>query len=238
MKPPAQLALEENEAHVWLAHLPTALATLEPFASVLSSDEQARAEKFHFTEHRERWQTTRAILRLLLARYLETKASEITFDYNPHGKPSLKNPVQPDFHFNTSHSGDYAVFAFTRIGPVGVDIECIRNDMTRHEEIACRYFARGEYERLQSLPESERARAFFEYWTRKEAFVKARGDGLFSGLDQFEVSLTEPRVLSIAGNPAAAARWRMAALPKVSSYTGALALQAPSCVTQFWEWSG
>ena len=237
MEPPAQRVLGDCEAHVWLAHLPSARAGLEPFASVLSSDECARAEKFHFAEHRERWQTTRAILRLLLARYLEANASEITFDYNSHGKPALKDPARPDFHFNTSHSSDYAVFAVTRAGAVGVDIERIRDDLPRHEEIARRYFARGEYEHLQTLPESKRGRAFFECWTRKEAFVKARGDGLFSGLDQFEVSLAAPRLLSIAGDTTAAARWWMAALPAVPGYTGALAVQTPSCVARFWKWS-
>jgi 4'-phosphopantetheinyl transferase len=229
-------ALADGEAHVWLAHLPAARGSIEQFEKVLSSDERARAAKFHFLEHRERWQMTRGILRLLLARYLDANASDIAFDYGPHGKPHLKHPPRSALHFNASHSGDYAAFALTRAGDVGVDIERVHEDMPRSDEIARRYFAPGEQRQLFALPESERARAFFTLWTRKEAFVKARGTGLFSGLDQFEVALNEPRVLSVMGADTGSLNWSMVALPPVADYAGAIVVRASSCATRFFQW--
>jgi 4'-phosphopantetheinyl transferase len=229
-------ALADDEVHVWLAYLPSARVSFHQVETVLSSDERARAEKFHFPEHRERWQMTRGILRVLLARYLGANASEIAFDYGAHGKPQLKHPAPSALHFNASHSGDYAAFAMTRAGAVGVDIEHIREDMPRCDEIARRYFAPGEQEQLFALPESERVRAFFTLWTRKEAFVKARGTGLFSGLDQFEVALDEPRVLSATGGDARSLSWSMAALPAIPDYAGALVVCASPCAPRFWKW--
>ncbi len=227
--------LASHEAHVWLAHLPSARAGLEQLRSALSGDETSRAEKFHFVEHRERWQMTRGILRRLLARYLEAPASEITFTYNEHGKPALKHLAGSGIHFNASHSGDYATFAFTRVAEVGVDIERIRDDMPRLDEIADRYFAPNERQQLFALPESERTEAFFMLWSRKEAFVKARGNGLFSGLDQFEITLDPPRVAMVTGE-STPSNWWIAPFPAVPGYAGAIVVHSQKCSPQFWKW--
>src|SRR4051794_41389811 len=112
--------LHAKEVHVWLAHLPSASAHFREYSSVLSNDEQLRAGRFRFEQHRERWEMSRGILRMLLSRYVGRQPSEIGFDYNAHGKPSLRDPDAPAFYFNASHSGDYAAFAFTRGGAVGV----------------------------------------------------------------------------------------------------------------------
>src|SRR5687768_7884871 len=138
-EPPIAFLVADHEVHVWLAHLPSARRDLVRFRSVLSNDESSRAEKFHFIEHRERWETTRGILRLLLASCVGMSAREVAFQYGAQGKPELKLPANANLHFNTSHSGDYAVFAFTRVGAVGVDIECIRDDMPRRDDIVRRY---------------------------------------------------------------------------------------------------
>ena len=236
IKPPPTISLAHREAHVWLANLPLAFKHLDQLAGVLSSDERARAEKFHFAEHRERWQATRGILRTLLGRYAEAGANEIAFHYGAFGKPALLHPASAGLHFNASHAGDYAVFAITRAGETGVDIERVRNELPRHDEIARRYFAPGEQRQLFALPEHERAGAFFTLWTRKEAFVKARGTGLFSGLEKFEVSLREARVLSVADADRDSLNWWMAELPAVPDYAGAVVVQAPSCTARFWNW--
>jgi 4'-phosphopantetheinyl transferase len=235
-EPPSGPTLGNNEVHVWLAHISTANANLASLRATLSADELSRAAKFHFAEHRERWQTTRGVLRQLLARYLKEPATEIAFDHGAQGKPKLKHPANSNLHFNTSHSGEYAVFAFTHAGEVGVDIECIRNEIPRRDDIVRRYFAPGEQRQWFSLPEPERARAFFKLWTRKEAFVKARGTGLFSGLDKFEVSLAPPRVVR-SGADASEVDWWMAELPAVAGYEGAVTVCAPSCTARFWKWS-
>jgi 4'-phosphopantetheinyl transferase len=228
-------ALADGEAHVWLAYLPPARGEMDRLTELLSPEEVERAKQFRFDQHRERWLLARAILRSLLARYLETPAREIVFAHGPHGKPSLVQSAGKHLHFNTSHSGDYAAFAMTHSGEVGVDIEQVRADITRLEEIARRYFAPGEWKHLESLPGPERARAFFDCWTRKEAFVKARGDGLFSGLDQFEVSLTKAGVLSTPSGDEA--QWSMAALPEIPGYSGAVVVKATACEFQFFRWT-
>jgi 4'-phosphopantetheinyl transferase len=227
--------LAAGEAHVWLAYLPSALPFLPRVATALSPEEVARAEQFRFETHRERWQLTRALLRSLLGRYANVSPGAITFAQGAHGKPALAQPENSGIHFNTSHSGDYAVFAMTRAGDVGVDIEQVREDMSRCDEIAQRYFAPGECAHLASLPAPERTRAFFDCWARKEAFVKARGDGLFSGLDQFEVSLTEPRLLSVANGHAR--DWWLAVLPPIEGYAGATVVKSAACTPRFWRWS-
>jgi 4'-phosphopantetheinyl transferase len=231
-EPQTWLAMAENDLHVWLANVPAARAHLAEFMAVLAPEERERAARFRFEQHRERSQIARGMLRLLLARYIEQEAGALRFTYNAHGKPELPGA---GVHFNTSHSGDYVVVGFTRTGAVGVDIEQVRGDIARRDEIAQRHFAPGEQAQLSALPERERARAFFDLWTRKEAFVKARGDGLFSGLDQFETLLAEPRVLTVRGAPAA--DWWMSELPAVADYAGAVVVNAAVCQAHFWKWN-
>jgi 4'-phosphopantetheinyl transferase len=236
-EPPLDRWLGNGEVQVWLAPLSSARHHLEQFRAVLAHDEITRSQKFHFAEHRERWEMTRGILRLLLASYVDTPAREVAFHYGAQGKPALKLPASANLHFNTSHSGDYAVFAFTRAGEVGVDIECVRDEMPRRDDIVRRYFAPGEQREWLALPESERARAFFKLWTRKEAFVKARGTGLFSGLEKFGISLDASRVARSKPD-AFDAHWWMHELPPVPGYEGAVVVQTTSCTARFWKWSG
>ena len=226
-------ALGTGEVHVWLAHLPAAQDHAAKLCAALSPDEQERASRFRFDDHRIHWQLSRGLLRLLLGRYAGIEPAALRFTQGEHGKPDVPGI---GIHFNNSHSGDDAAFAFTRAGAVGIDIEQVREDMQRREEIARKYFAPGEQQQLQALPATERPRAFFDFWTRKESFVKAHGDGLFSGLDQFETLLEPPFLLSIHGAPAV--DWWMSALPEIDGYSGAVAVNAPSCRPQFFKWAG
>lgn len=234
-EPPRSHPLGDHDVHVWLADLRSARCHRDSFRAVLTRDEVSRAEKFHFAEHRERWEMTRGLLRLLLASYVEVTAHEIAFQYGPHGKPELKDTANCALHFNTSHSVDYAVFAVTRAGEVGVDIEGVRPEMPRRDDIVRRYFAPEEQKEWLAVPESERARAFFKLWTRKEAFVKARGVGLFAGLETFAVSLQLPRVLR-SNEDATGANWWMSELPALPGCEGALVVRAASCAPRFWNW--
>lgn len=227
--------LSAGEVHVWLAHLPSAKPHLAGYSSVLSADEQVRASRFRFDLHRERWIITRGILRMLLARYLAIQPAQLSFNYNAQGKPLLQEPSEAGLHFNASHSGDYAAVAVTRLGTVGVDIETVRAAMPQAEDIARRYFAPGERAQWLALPERDRTQAFFQLWTCKEAFVKARGDGLFSGLARFEVSLREPRLLSIDGTPASG--WWMAVLPATPGLVGGLVVEAAVGSPRFLRWN-
>ena len=229
-------ALAANEAHVWLAHLPSVCDDSARWAATLSRDELERAAIIPVLERRARWQQTRGLLRTILARCLDCDAAEIIFRAGAHGKPELQHPVSGGFHFNTSHTGDYAAFAVSRAGAIGVDLERVNEQRPHRDEIVARYFATGEQAAWRALPKAERTRGFFDLWTRKEAFVKARGDGVFSGLDQFEVSLAESRLLSVRGDTAAAREWWMTALPAIPGYAGALAVRASVCAARFWKW--
>ena len=231
-EPSPRPALVAEEVHVWLAHLPSALAELEVLRALLTPDEQERARRFRTELLRERWELTRGILRSLLADYLQAGAGEIVFQLGPHGKPALD--AYPHFFFNASHSGDHAAFAFSRAGEVGVDIEEVRGDLRRHDVIAQRFFTPAERGELAAVPGPERVRAFFDLWTRKEAFVKARGDGVFSGLEKFTVALGEPRVRHVTDGDAA--QWWMAALPEMDGHAGAVVVQTPTCDVRFWKW--
>jgi 4'-phosphopantetheinyl transferase len=231
--------LAPGAVHVWLAHLDD--AHCDPFlsASVMSADEQARAQRFVFDRDRRRFSAARVLLRRLLAFYAGTDAADLRFVTGAHGKPSLADS-RCDLHFNVSHSHDAAVIAISRAGEVGVDIEAIR-PMDDGEGIAGRFFAPAEADRLCSIPPESRDEAFFACWTRKEAFVKAIGEGLSHPLDSFEVTLApgEPaRLLHVGGHPPHPARWTLAALPAIPGYAGALVVRGRPERVDYRIWSG
>ena len=231
--PPTRPALTEGEVHVWLAHLPSAHGELGKLRGLLTLDETERAGRFRNELLRTRWELTRGILRGLLADYLDLSTREVVFQLGPRGKPALV--CHPQFFFNTSHTGDYAAFAFTLAGETGVDIEQLRDDWHRHDAIAHRLFAPGERAELAAVPESERMRAFLDLWTRKEAFVKARGDGVFSGLEKFTVSLRHAGLVQITeGQPK---EWWMCTMPEITGATGAVVVKAATCRARFWSWN-
>jgi 4'-phosphopantetheinyl transferase len=216
--------LPDSAVHVWLASLDAWRGALPACCGVLRGDEQDRASRYREGEPRTRYQMTRGVLRLLLARYLKAPPTAIAFSYNTHGKPELLGDGPP-FHFNVSHTGDFSVFAFAREGAIGVDIERVRADMTRQDEIAQRHFAPGEYRALQQIPAHDRTRAFFRCWARKEAVLKARGDGIFGGLQTFEVNVdgSSARILHGAGD-FRTDQIVLADLPEVPGCSGAVAL--------------
>ena len=156
------------------------------FSQLLAPDETARAARFHFDHLQRRFILSRGALRILLGHYLDIAANRIEFRYGSRGKPSLAAPA--GIHFNASHSGDVALFAFTLHCEIGVDVEEMRpiSDM---REIASRFFCAEESTELMALPADERERAFFLCWTRKEAYLKAVGEGLYAPLNDFCVTL-------------------------------------------------
>jgi 4'-phosphopantetheinyl transferase len=181
--------LEPGEVHVWFARLDRTHARLSRMRTVLDPDETARADRFLMEVHRNRFIAARALLRDLLAGYLGQPPGAIRFAYNEWGKPALApGLVARDLRFNLSHSQDLAMYAFVLERDVGVDIEMIRADIA-NERIAENFFSRWEVETLRALPLEHQAEAFFNCWTRKEAYVKARGQGLSIELDSFDVSL-------------------------------------------------
>jgi len=195
---------------------------------LLSADERERAERFHFANDRAHFIAARALLRTLLGRYLDLPPRHLSFSYSPYGKPALAGEGEGRaLRFNVSHSHGVALYAFARGREVGVDVEYVRPDVVG-ESIAERCFSAQEVATLRSLPAEVQPRAFFNCWTRKEAFIKARGEGLSFPLDQFEVALDpkEPAALiSIGGDRREASRWSLQALPVEEGYVAALAVE-------------
>jgi 4'-phosphopantetheinyl transferase len=221
------IALSGQEVHVWLACIPEWSLNLALLTGFLANDEVERAGRFRFEHGRNSYTVARALTRRLISRYTGIAAQDVLFSYGAHGKPALANEVS--LHFNVSHSGDYAALAFTRVASVGVDIERVRADMQRQPDIAQRHFAPGEVAQMNALPPQDRAHGFFRCWSRKEAYIKARGDGIFGGLQSFEVSIAPEaaELLNSTGNPIVGSCW-MAALPEVPGYAGAVCVAAPA----------
>ena len=181
---------------------------IQSFLHTLAADEQARAERFHFERDREHFIVARGVLRAILGRYLNRAPERLSFCYGAHGKPALAGEAGADaIRFNVSHSHGVALYAVTRGREVGIDLERIRFDLAVLE-IAERFFSRREVATLRTLPTEAQRQAFFRCWTRKEAYIKARGEGLSLPLDQFDVSLAPGEPAALLGTPTRSVRSR------------------------------
>jgi len=236
--PSAELRLESGEAHVWLARLDVPPDKLQELRTVLKPDEVARADRFLQAPHRVHSAAARGFLRVLLGRYLDIAPQSVELQFNSYGKPSLAGALAAGgVRFNVSHSHGLALFAFTRGRELGVDIEKIRPDFAS-ADIARRFFSAAESARLLSLTPEVQTKAFFECWTRKEAYIKARGDGLSRRLDTFEVAFgpgVTPAIVSAADEPDAAARWAVHDLQPPEGYCGALMVERPGVAVVCWK---
>src|SRR5258708_19154038 len=211
--PPRDLALGHDEVHVWCADLAMAAASHLPWLTqTLSHDERLRAARFHFEQDRTYFSAARGLLRSLLGGYLGVDPARLVFIYGSHGKPMLPDtPVPSDLQFSLAHAGELAVYAFTRARRIGVDLEQ-RRPVPGADQIAGRFFSIRERESLAALSLGEKAIGFFNCWTRKEAYVKASGEGLSRPLDQFDVTLApeEPaQLLAVAGSLEEPERWSL-----------------------------
>ena len=237
--PPVRPVLGTRDVHVWRASLNPPLAIIERLCQLLSPDEQVRADRFHFEIDRQHFIVARGCLRTILSRYLEIAPAEIQFSYESHGKPQIASATSqdPQLKFNLSHSGGLALYAFTSVGDVGVDLEHIRPEFTG-DDIARRFFSATEVECLDQLPPHARHEAFFSCWTRKEAFIKAKGVGLSLALDQFDVTLApaEPAaLLRTRWDEDEAARWSLQTIEVGPGYAGAVAVEAHDWQLSCWQ---
>ena len=177
--------LSAFEIHLWIESLEYSSTNLLALESLLSPDERKRAVRFYFDIDRARFIAARGRLRQILATYLSSDPAALVFSYNAHGKPFLDGQ---ELRFNLSHSGTKAVYAIAQGRELGVDIERIQPEFAK-ERIPEMFFSPGEAAALRSLPSDAQTEAFFRCWTRKEAYVKARAEGLSMALDSFDVSL-------------------------------------------------
>ena len=228
---PRHPSLEEYEIQVWNANPQRCAFRPQQLIPLLSKDELDRMARFHFDQDRQDFGFARGMLRILLGRYLDTAPQDLRFSYSEHGKPSLAAPhLAARLEFNLSHTSGCVLVAICRGRQIGIDIEKWRKDINI-DEVAARFFSASEQQALMNLPKAIRWQAFFHCWTRKEALLKARGDGLFFPLALFDVSIAAgERSVKLATRPDAseAQRWRVLGVSAPAGYAAAVAVAHPS----------
>jgi 4'-phosphopantetheinyl transferase len=200
---------DDRTVDVWVIPVRASEAVVSKFKAVLSQDELARATRLRFEHLRRSFIVAHGTQRVLLSRYLKVAPAEIQFTYSAKGKPNISGTS--NIRFNLSHSGDFVLLAVTLNCDVGVDLEQMR-PLPDLANIADRYFSREETSELMSLPPEQHERAFFACWTRKEAYIKAVGEGLSTPLDSFHVTLlpdAPARMIHLGGGTGAAEAWNI-----------------------------
>lgn len=228
---PKKLDLLLNDVHIWRINLNSSESQLQFFRETLSSDEIARAQRFYFPEHRQRFIAGRGTLRAILGQYLGIDPKQVEFEYQPRGKPLLAAKfADKGLLFNLSHSQDLALCGVSYQNQIGVDLEYIRT-MSDLEGLAKRFFSSREYEYLRLISPQEQQQIFFRYWTCKEAYLKATGDGLVQ-LEEIEISLTpnQPSQLLVSGD------WNLRELTPAENFAAAVVVAGSNINLHCWEY--
>ena len=221
-------ALGGDEVQLWTAALPPTEVDLTPHACLLSPDERERAARFSVLEARRQFVFGRAILRQLLGACLHIDPAAVALVYQPRGKPVVAQSTAGDgLRFNLSHSGRLVAVALAWGREVGVDIEQLQQ-LDDGEMLAGRIFSTRELCELRALPKPEQQEAFFNGWTRKEAYLKATGEGLTDALQAIEVTVAPgkaPELLGLPSGPEGLRRWAIQAIPLPPGFVGAVVFE-------------
>lgn len=213
--------------HVWLLDLRVSGELLSTLRRTLSTEEIARADAYRLEHDRNRYTAAHGLLRQVLARHLDIAPSDVAYQYGDRGKPQLDRRHASNLRFNLSHSGNLGACATIADREVGVDVEQVRSDRN-HTGIAERYLAPSEGAALQELPVDTRIKAFYNCWTLKEAYLKARGDGLLVPLNSFDVAVlpgAPPALLRSSAATDEPDRWRLMSFTPLDGFAGAVAVQ-------------
>ena len=239
LDPPRRPSLSHRDVNLWRVALDDCQTHVTALKQTLTADEMQRADRFRFDQHRNRFIVGRGALRAILGPYLGAAPLSLRFDYNDHGKPRLHGQTGLEaIRFNLAHAGGLAVVAVARGRTVGVDMEQII-DRGNLQRIADRFFAPREAEAIRSLNEPARTEAFFNCWTRKEAYVKALGVGITLPLNCFEVSVLPGQpalLLRVYDRCDLRFRCSMSELHVAPGYAGALVVAGDDCATSYWQW--
>lgn len=223
--------------HIWMVELseagvgltsPPDPVRLDECVALLDAEERARMDRYRFEIHRHRFALRHAALRTILSDYLRCEARDVVFEYSSHGKPELAQSADiagQALRFNLSDSEDLALIGVTMNAALGVDVERIRT-VAERDAIAQSHFSAREREQYADTPSELRDRAFFNCWTRKEAWLKARGEGLIGDLGAFDVSLgVTARLEGVRGDDDATRRWRLYSRSIPPDFVAAVAVE-------------
>jgi 4'-phosphopantetheinyl transferase len=228
-----------HTVHVWSTNLDVGGSILSEFAGLLSPSELERARRFRFDRDRDRFIAGREFLRSVLGHYLGVQPRGLEFAYGPNGKPALKGACAR-LHFNFSHSANLALLGVTRVACIGIDVEQVR-PMPEAEELVERFFSPRETAQFRALPEEQKQEGFFNLWTRKEAFLKATGEGIGYMLNKVEVSFLpgdRPQFLSLPEGQIPRGPWGLFHLSPVPGFVGAVAIPVRDVAVVCRGWEG
>lgn len=232
------ISIVPEDLHVWRFSLNLTKGTNHHLWSLLSDDEQQRAQRFVRAQDQEKFVQVRGSLRTLLGAYLDQAAGDLHFDYGDYGKPQLAASHNPlNLQFNVSHSRGLALIAVTRAIAVGIDVEQV-NPQVDYQNISHRFFAEVEHQALLQQPAEAQRHVFFQLWTRKEACIKAMGGSIAHALDQVIVAqgLEESPVTITVMEQSHARQLFIHTLALDKDYTGAVATTQPLRYLYTWQW--
>jgi 4'-phosphopantetheinyl transferase len=225
---PSTLSMQAGAVHVWAWNYHCSTESLKRYISLLSPEECLRMQRFHFERDRIQYAVCHAVLRIVLGQYIGLPPSSFCFDQNEFGRPHLAPPAAASgLTFNLSHTRHIALLAIATGITLGVDVEQIHPIESGLVE---QYFSSQEQTALKALEGEDRLKGFYNCWTRKEAILKAEGNGLKVRLDAFDVSLNPKEQATVLGVRAGAglmSNWHLTELRPAPGFVGALATDAP-----------
>jgi len=229
----------ENQTDIWLILIPEVIHRSHYYEQFMVNEEKEKADHFVFLKDKLRYVITHGILRLLLSDYLNLPAGQIVLKNNSYGKPYLSIEDNPNpLYFNLSHSNSGVVLAFSKYRDLGIDLEYIKKDIP-FLDIAKHFFSQSEYQELLSTPENARHQVFYQGWTRKEAFIKAKGRGLSIPLNSFDVSISQgkwPSLLRSSEDPNDLVRWKFYDLITWPDYSSTLCIEGEQNQINYHHW--
>lgn len=229
---------EDTSIHLWIINTDGSNIPLDYYKSILSKQEQERADRFHHSEQIRRYIIAHARLREILGSYLRINPNAINYSSNSHDKPFLVvKPGQQDVQFNLSHSHEIAIIAIAQFRPVGVDVEWLK-PLPDYMNIARKYFSPGEVAALTKLKSKQSEQAFIQLWAGKEALIKARGVGLSTPLNQLclENLLRQSVIVSMEDEETGEEKsWQVYKIHLNKDYVGAIATEAKDLEIQYYR---
>jgi len=232
---PAKFTLAVGQVHVGLVRADDAALCMACCENLISTVERDRAARFKFEKDRRLYTVAHAALRSILAGYLNVAPGDLEFEIGQRGKPRLAPTFSKDsLEFNLSHSSEVALIAVTREREIGVDVEHVKKEFA-FAEVAERYFTAREVSAIRALPEDLQRQAFYQCWTSKEAFLKAKGVGLSGELDEVEILIGDKGRVQVKNTLPG---WYLSQLNPCDGYVGAVALEGDECDLRCYDWPG